>query len=449
MLSPSLLFAQSDFKGLEGRQDQLLKQIEGRNAQIQDVSAHLDRLTSSISRIKAKQKSGSSLLQGYRLESQLKEAQQVSNRLDRLTLERADLAAELAATRHSMAGALDRAMEEWEKIAAKPSTNREARREALTEMERLSYLRMQLAIEPLIPSLPATVGDLKAGRGNSDDLSERLNALKDFERRLVRELAAVSADLKQARRQRFVRSELGHLLEEEAFFGEQGFVHNGPPRASKTDLVNQGRTAIDAGTKNPSTPKDAANTAAGSTQPVSATVGESSGATTAASATGPVGAAPPASPGGSVTTGATTAAGPIDKSAGSPANAPASGQNAGSAPVDKSASSIIPSKDSSAPAVADQVAGATAETSQNAATRLNALPLSSATAPSGESEPDALRQLAKAFGVPIRQTREPSAEVLSSGDTQIARLEERMRMTQDILRRLHELTQKFERVQLK
>jgi hypothetical protein len=467
LIFPFVASAEEDLPAFENKQAKLVTDLEAQQGRIREVSARLDELTQTVSGLKARLKKSGSLLVGYRLESSLKEAKQITDELDRLTRQANNTRAEIRSARAELAAALDRAIEENGRRAGQASLGRADRRRAAQEVERLSYRRMQLVLLPLTPSFPAPVGGLQISGGTPEDLKERLNVVRDFERRMTRELEAVNAELTQARRQRFVRTELSHLLEEESFFGEQAFMRGGPVRSkndpamatalSRPSATSPGTAAGSGNTTAATT--TASGTSASSTSSTSSAVSSNSapssstaGGSSSSTSAGAAASSAQASAGSTTSSASTSQKADNSGSAAAPVNGPV---NAGGTSANAALPVSIPdsagkSTDTAGIAAADSSAVAAPETNARLGLTTNGLAnarTNGQTAPEtaqDRSEPEALYQLARAFGVPVRDNRESSGEGLSAPDGQISRLEHRLRMTQEIVARLREIAKGLE-----
>jgi hypothetical protein len=251
------ILAHPDLSALERRQENLRQTYQNQTRGIEAVSSRLDDLSAEIRDLKTRQKAGARLLRGYRLESLLTEAKTVSDRLDALNRERDQTAAELRRHAALLNQAVDEAIARQRERISDSRLSKQDRRNALLELERLTSRRWQLTMTALENPLPSGARGLVGTPADRQDLAARLDAVRDFIRRLGAEEASIQAELAETRRQNFVRNELTHLLEEESFFGEQGFVRSAS-RAPRSDAATLARAnALKAGEKAPAEAVDA------------------------------------------------------------------------------------------------------------------------------------------------------------------------------------------------
>ena len=163
--------------------------IADQNSEIQDTSKLLDRLSSEIHNIKTKQGNDPTLLQKYRLQTRLRQAQEVSDHLARLTETKREEEKAREHARRTLVAELDRTIEARRGVAGSRSENMKNRSAAAHEMERLLAERMQLSTGLSSPTFPANATSLLRREILADDNQERATALRDLEERMKNEVA--------------------------------------------------------------------------------------------------------------------------------------------------------------------------------------------------------------------------------------------------------------------
>jgi hypothetical protein len=236
----------------------LTRLVEDRDRAVRALSAELDRRSTEIHTLKRNQDRNPSMLRQYRLQTQLQEAQELSVRLTAMTEEARESEHQLRAARARMVVELDRAIESL-RVTANSNTEPLAKRRASAQaFEQLLVERMRLSSEPSGNPFPSDTATLLRNDVSPEDAAERLNALHDLERRMEGEIASLTAETSELRRQRFLRTELNHLMDEEAFFAEQGFVRGGTARPNTTALSKTGTSVAAAPVTAPSVAAPAA-----------------------------------------------------------------------------------------------------------------------------------------------------------------------------------------------
>ncbi len=220
--------------------NELAEKLRAQNAKIASASEHLDQLSASIRSLKAKKRT---LLHDYRLQSSMQEAQRLSDQLQDMAKERSETEASLRIEMKALSDNLDREIDRLREVAASRSTPTDQRKSAARDVERLNWERMQLSTSEVENPLPSSAKALMGNGDSPEEAHERIVAIRDFEGRLKREIASIEDELKQMRRQRFIRAEVNHLMDEEDFFGERGFVSGGPPRSDKSSVPSLTRAS--------------------------------------------------------------------------------------------------------------------------------------------------------------------------------------------------------------
>lgn len=219
-------------KNARVRLTELNQLITTKSQDIQTTSKELDQLSAEIHALKKK----STLLKPYRLQSRLRKAQNVSDHLDKLTKEREETEKKYRKAQRTLTRELDQAIESNRKIANSHTVGWKQRAEAARKLEGLLLQRMNHSTSTLALSLPTNASSLLKGENHQEDSEERLTALRDLAGRMKNQIAALSSELEDARRQQFLRSELTHLIDEESFFAEQGFVRAATTRTEKNTV---------------------------------------------------------------------------------------------------------------------------------------------------------------------------------------------------------------------
>ncbi|HLG20976.1 MAG TPA: hypothetical protein VI895_14325 [Bdellovibrionota bacterium] len=433
--------ASADPSLTEARQQRivLVEKLAKQDQDLRGISAELDPLSEKIQRIKTKKPQNRSFVQEYRLQSLLQKAQQLSLQLQQLTSAKNDTIAALKKAQQELSARLDTRIDRSFQIANAKSESWDRRRQAALELETLTAEKMRLSLGAGADQLPPTTSGLLE-KPAPDEIRDRLDAMRDFDRRLQREVALIETEISEMRRQNFVRKELGHFMDEEAFFDEQGFVRGGVTRKDKgstvTDLSKAGVTV--AGKKEET---------AGTKEPVTSsapTPGTDSSSSTGSKNTEPTAPTSPSSPAESVDS--STTAPKMD--------APASDSAASGSP-DKG----VDATNLSAPVTKGEFFGTATEKGpeeslngslqiQNSA-RLDTAAGDNLRPSLPESrERDPLAQLASEFGLPIPEAARTSGERANyegSSRDQLRWLAQRLATTRQMLNLLRERTRVLER----
>lgn len=231
-IAPAPVSAES-LDALRERATELARAVSKQSQELAETSQLLDRLSAEIHSMKRKQEKAPTLLRQYRLQTHLQAAQTVSDRLSDMTAARREVEKELQNVQKLLARKLDQTIESRRGVANSSSESWKNRSLAARELELLLVERMQISLGPASGSFPTNAASLLRNGVSQEDARERLDALKDLEHRMENEIAFLESELSEVRRQRFLRNELTHLMDEEAFFAEQGFVRGGASRTDK------------------------------------------------------------------------------------------------------------------------------------------------------------------------------------------------------------------------
>ncbi|MFH1263491.1 MAG: hypothetical protein V1495_08655 [Pseudomonadota bacterium] len=247
----------------------LTRSLVDQDRKIAETSRNLDRISAEIHSLKRAQTKETTVLRQYRLQARLQEAQEISDHLADATDERQAVTLELRLARTALAVELDRAIAVRRTIANSNAENWKTRSASAHELDRLLLERMQLSIEPTEGRLPSDATPLLRGESSREEAADRLNALRDLEKRMEDEISILKGEVAEARRQQFLRNELSHLMDEESFFAEQGFVRGGAGRTpGALAALKTGTAASPAAAGSP-----VAGTAPGQDVPVAASPG--------------------------------------------------------------------------------------------------------------------------------------------------------------------------------
>ncbi len=227
---------------VRSRQDELNRNFQAQQKQIEAKQAQLGDLSAQIHRLKKLEATGHKFFRYYRLQSLLREAQQVSNELSKVSHQQKELRLELTQNERKLAQLLDRKIDEVRVLANSKTAAWSERNQAARQWEELFRQRLKLSgAHPPLTLSPTTANLL--GNGESiEELQEKLNAIRDLQRSMEREAEEIQTEVAEVRQQRFLRTELSHLVEEEVFFSEQGFVRGAGTR-SDTAGTNLNRAA--------------------------------------------------------------------------------------------------------------------------------------------------------------------------------------------------------------
>lgn len=234
----SLAHAQSLFK-LRETSKVLSHKLYEQDQKIEKKSSKLDQISKKIHRLKKKQKSNVSILGHYRLQSKLKEAQKISDQLSELSIKKRETELRLQKTQALLIQNLNQRIEHHRKLANDKKESWTNRQRSALELEKLLAERIRLSTEnPAHKGLPPRTAQLIDSESSPEDLQEKLVAIQDLEKQMVLQASLIQQELKEVQRQQFLRRELTHLMDEEAFFGEQGFIRGSATRAEKEEPEN-------------------------------------------------------------------------------------------------------------------------------------------------------------------------------------------------------------------
>ncbi len=245
----------------ELRKDRAELQAKLKNQQYaaQEKEHVLNQLSVQIQDLKNKQAKQRLILRGYRLQSLLSEAEEVSQNLQSLRQKEQRTRSRLEKNRSYLISSLDEAIDEQAKRVHETKALIPKKR-AAKKLTRLSNEREALAIQTQTETLPNTMANLTQKVKDPEELADRLKAINDFQGRLRKEVALLRDEISHEKRQEFMRQEIGHLLEEEAFFGERGFIHGSTPRTKDEAATALAKTSTEEvteeSTETSSTPED-------------------------------------------------------------------------------------------------------------------------------------------------------------------------------------------------
>lgn len=234
LIASSAYAADTDFSVLEKKEQALSEKLKTQDAQIQKLSSELEKLSKQISNLKQKKSAG--LMQGFRLERYLKDAQLLSDRLEQIKSSRKASQSEFNELEIVYADALDHEIARQQVLASELGANISNRKLAAQKIELLLQKRMRFDVTSQEAPLPQT-GSLTNAQIDPADTQDRINALHDFERRLTKDVEGMNQEIDRLKSQQFVRNEISHLLEEESFFSEQNFVRGGVTRNTKPETT--------------------------------------------------------------------------------------------------------------------------------------------------------------------------------------------------------------------
>lgn len=250
------------------------------------LAKKLDQLSSQIDELKRRQAKDRNLIRQYRLESLLQEAHQLSKQVEQMGTELQLLSSKEFSARATLLAALDQEVDAKRTIANDKSEAYDKRRQAAQDLERLSMERMQQTLpEKNSDALPQSLQQVLSSSAPTDDMQDRVLVLRDFERRLQKDISSIEGELAETRRRRFLRTEVATLLEEESFFSEEGFIRSGTGKSKETEVASLGRT-----TAAPATPSRSGGT------PTSTDPATSTGTPSISRSDNPLAAQPPLAP---------------------------------------------------------------------------------------------------------------------------------------------------------
>ncbi len=230
------------FSTVQVQVNEFKRVLKRQTEDIESMSKKLDRLSEEISSLKKKQNRGKVLLQQYRLQLKLQEAQALSDQLSSMAIVKRKTGEELKSLTRTLIRSLDQTIETNRKIANSADEPWNNRIQAARELEKLLTERMQISVWHSPDTLPSSAAPLLNEDSSLEEADERLDAYKDLERRMVKEVASIETELIETRRQSFLRRELAHLMDEEAFFSEQSFVRGSASKSQKESASILGKT---------------------------------------------------------------------------------------------------------------------------------------------------------------------------------------------------------------
>ncbi|MBI3181859.1 MAG: TetR family transcriptional regulator [Myxococcales bacterium] len=206
--------------------------LEGLRDRQASLRSELDRLAGQIEALKAEHKG--KLLRGDQLQSALRRSQELSGSLTSLAREVS--VAEEAADRENLSY-LAAISEELSRLRAEFDRleDREARKQIISRMRSLRAEREK--VRGLLP--PASVPALESPTASDDpeDLLEQVDALRDTEDKVRRELKALEARIAEKREERELDRRMGEFLGDESIFDD-----NDRRLRLKTESVERERT---------------------------------------------------------------------------------------------------------------------------------------------------------------------------------------------------------------
>jgi hypothetical protein len=444
-----------DLTHLKQRALELTQTLETQSQEIGSTNTKLDQLSRDIQSLKS-QKRGRMILGSYRLQTKLQEAQELSDRLSAMTESHKKIEQELRNLHERYARELDDRIERNRTRANNKSEAWIERSRAAREMDLLLAERAQISMGLSAFSPPSTSAKLIQNHVTTDDVTERLDAIRDFERRLLKEISLIERELADVRRQRFLRSELSHLMDEESFFGEQGFVRAGTAQNNK-DKESGTETSLTKTASTTTTPGSSgfgSQAASGASSSAKPTSGETQTASIPQSTTGG-GTTPSSKPSNPAMSGPSAPPANV-----SPATSSSSSGSTASAPLNTDTSSVGGSLATSEKGSAtmqgvsalDSTMGNLDAKSRDLKTPGNTITgnLDSGTLAVTSSEKmvrDPLAQLAAEFGIPLEQKKDVTKSVVAnnSNDAQTDWLEKRIRTSRFILDRIREKMRELEK----
>lgn len=208
--------------------------VSAQEEKIVRLSTQLDRVSKQVEKQKKEVKKAPSFFGNYRLQTKLQKAQKISKKLHRVSRQRTKTQAQLATLRTDLLEALGGEIGVLQK-KQKASTQKAKKQALARKIAGLSQEQQHVMLSQEKTPYPTHAETLLGNGDTPQEASERLKAIQDFERRLVKEIETMERNLRRSRRQKFVRAEVSHLLEEEEFFSERGFLRGAPSRTEKRD----------------------------------------------------------------------------------------------------------------------------------------------------------------------------------------------------------------------
>ncbi|MCB0308935.1 MAG: hypothetical protein KDD48_06150 [Bdellovibrionales bacterium] len=224
----------SETSSIDSRQSyiEINAQIKKVDTSIDDVKKQLNLLSEHIKELK-RTKGSTAFLKKYKLQNRLQDAQILSDRLTELNSTRARLFEKKNEIELVFVDWLDQQIESYRRHTFDKHESLENRQKSANELSKLLIERFSLLakVSPNTKEWPSGIPPLA---DSDQDLKEQLLAMEDLEKQLIQDSKTIKAEINSTRKQKFLQRELALLFEEEAFFGEQGFITVGKPSLSKS-----------------------------------------------------------------------------------------------------------------------------------------------------------------------------------------------------------------------
>lgn len=228
----------------------LTDDIQIKTRGVEKASKDLDAISSEIQNLKKTPQTSMSFLQKYKLQSRLQEAQVLSEKLATLKMQAVETDKKLIAVQQALIRTLDQEIDLQRKSVLSKSNPLSLRQDSATKLFQLLADRFSV-VSSAYNGAKRSDSSLPQLSRDHEELQEQLFAMDDLEKKLSKEMEALRLELTVAQRQKFLQRELAQLFEEEAFFGEQGFVRVGSAKeTTKKDpstvaLTSNGPTKTD------------------------------------------------------------------------------------------------------------------------------------------------------------------------------------------------------------
>lgn len=230
-----------DLPQAQERYERAAADLDAKEREIVRETETLAALSAEIRQLKKSKTPG--ILQKYKLQSRLQQAQSLSEKLLAFQGQRHELRGALDAGRSAYGAALDRAIEASRAVVLAKDQPLARRQEAAASVTARMAERLAIILaayergrdNPAVLPVPAQ---------GQEALREQADAMDDLDRTLSRELDLLQKELIAARRQKALNRELAQLFDEESFFAEQSFISLGATRSAARDA---GAVALKAG----------------------------------------------------------------------------------------------------------------------------------------------------------------------------------------------------------
>ena len=246
MVAGPMLFAAHTFAESASATDseQRLEQIRLSRAEIErtmhEVQQKLNVSTEEISTLKARSRAYTPYTD-FRLKKLLKSSNELAKQLTDLESQRRRLAVDEKTAREQTVNGIDKRLEQLAKDIAVTKRRSSERRAISKEIGALVKKREKLA--DTLRYVKAAEKTPYAAVSESDsleDMQEKAAFLKDARKRLKKTARELRKQVKRARRQQILLTEVRHFLDEESFFAETSFAKRNPGNANAQDTTTLG-----------------------------------------------------------------------------------------------------------------------------------------------------------------------------------------------------------------